>query len=76
MDTISAIILGANIVSIATGIIFLIKFFYNIYAKKGSFAENRNYLIAAFVFIVAEPLLIYYLGRVLAGYGKEIFLIV
>jgi len=70
MDAISSIILGANIVSIAAGILFLAKFFYNICAKKGSFSENRNYLIAALIFIVAYPLLIFYLGKVLSSYAS------
>jgi len=71
MDTISIILFGAEAVSILTGIVFLLKFFYNIYARKGTFAENKNYLIAAFIFIIVDPLLIILLGKVLAAHYSE-----
>jgi hypothetical protein len=71
MDTVLSIIFGANIISIATGIIMLILFLYTL--KKHDFKTSRNYLIGAFVFIVVDPLLIWLLGRSLVAYvGPEV----
>ncbi|MEM4336489.1 MAG: hypothetical protein QXG86_00595 [Candidatus Woesearchaeota archaeon] len=72
MDTLSSILLVGNIISFLSGIFSLIIFFKNILSKKGSIYENKNYLIAAFVFIVVEPVLIYWVGRAVAGYKEEI----
>ena len=65
----NSIILAANIISIATGIIMLVLFFHSL--KKTDFKTSRNYLIGAFVFIVADPLLIWLLGQSLAAYAGQ-----
>lgn len=67
MDLVYLILLAANIISIATGIILLILFFYTL--KKHDFRTSRNYLIGAFVFIVVDPLLIWLLAKSLLAYA-------
>jgi len=67
MDLAYSIILAANIISIATGIILLVLFFYTL--KKHDFRASRNYLIGAFVFIVVDPLLIWLLAKSLLAYS-------
>ncbi len=59
------IILAANIISIATGIIILITFFATF--KKTGFRQKRNMIIGAFVFIVVDPLLILLLADILVS---------
>ena len=60
-----SIVLAANLISIATGIIILITFFATF--KKTNFKEKRNMIIGAVVFIVIDPLLVLLLGDFLSA---------
>lgn len=60
-----AIVIAANIISIATGIIILITFFATF--KKTDFRTKRNMVIGAFVFIVLDPILVLLLANVLSA---------
>ncbi len=60
-----SIVLAANLISIATGIIILITFFATF--NKTTFREKRNMLIGAVVFIVIDPLLVLLLADFLSA---------